>query len=88
MANMAQLAAEKFLGQFFSQQTPPTHGRPRVTLTFAQSLDGKIAGPGSAAVAISGHDSLVMTHVLRTLHDAILVGVGTVLSDNPNLNGV
>ncbi|KAI0361033.1 bacterial bifunctional deaminase-reductase [Trametes cingulata] len=60
--------------------------RPYVTLTFAQSLDAKIAGAGGAQLALSGKESLVMTHWMRTLHDAILVGIGTALNDNPQLN--
>uniref|UniRef100_M4B4M2 Bacterial bifunctional deaminase-reductase C-terminal domain-containing protein n=1 Tax=Hyaloperonospora arabidopsidis (strain Emoy2) TaxID=559515 RepID=M4B4M2_HYAAE len=35
---------------------------------------------------LSGRASLQMTHMLRTLHDGILVGVGTVIADNPSLN--
>ncbi|KAI9056975.1 bacterial bifunctional deaminase-reductase [Trametes sanguinea] len=61
-------------------------GRPYVTLTFAQSLDAKIAGAGGKQLILSGKESLVMTHWMRTLHDAILVGIGTALNDNPQLN--
>jgi riboflavin biosynthesis pyrimidine reductase len=35
---------------------------------------------------LSGASSMKMTHVLRTLHDGIIVGIGTVLADNPSLN--
>ncbi|CEP16982.1 hypothetical protein [Parasitella parasitica] len=59
--------------------------RPFVTLTFAQSLDGKIAKQGQQ-VLISGKESMAMTHRLRTLHDGILVGIGTALVDDPQLN--
>ncbi|KAI0715008.1 bacterial bifunctional deaminase-reductase [Earliella scabrosa] len=62
-----------------------TH-RPFVTLTFAQSLDAKIAGAGGKQLILSGKESMVMTHWMRTLHDAILVGIGTALNDNPQLN--
>jgi len=41
--------------------SPPTH-RPHVTLTFAQSLDAKIAGMGGRQIVLSGKDSMVMTH--------------------------
>eukprot|EP00913_Durusdinium_trenchii_P014120 g13253.t1 len=47
-------------------------GPPEVTLTYAQSLDGCIAGRTSERELISGHESMVMTHHLRTMHDAIL----------------
>ena len=60
-------------------------GRPLVTLTYAQSLDGSIAAQPGRPLALSGPESLAMTHRLRTLHDAILVGIGTVLADNPRL---
>jgi hypothetical protein len=60
--------------------------RPFNTLTFAQSLDGKIAKQGQQ-VLISGKESMAMTHRLRTLHDGILVGIGTALVDDPQLNG-
>lgn len=59
--------------------------RPWVTLAYAQSLDGSLAAPGGARLALSGPDSLRMTHRLRAWHDAILVGIGTVLADNPRL---
>ncbi|KAJ7103268.1 dihydrofolate reductase-like domain-containing protein [Mycena belliarum] len=64
----------------------PPATRPFVTLTFAQSLDGKIAGAGGAQLPLSGPESMRMTHWLRTLHDAILVGIGTALNDDPQLN--
>lgn len=60
-------------------------GRPFVTLSYAQSLDGCIAARPGEALALSGRQSLTLTHQLRASHDAILVGIGTVLSDNPQL---
>ncbi|OBZ79045.1 2,5-diamino-6-ribosylamino-4(3H)-pyrimidinone 5'-phosphate reductase [Grifola frondosa] len=60
--------------------------RPFVTLTFAQSLDARIAGAHGAQLALSGRESMVMTHWMRTMHDAILVGIGTALNDDPQLN--
>lgn len=59
--------------------------RPWVTLTYAQSLDGSIAARSGQSLAISGTASLHLTHRLRALHAAILVGVGTIRSDNPRL---
>jgi riboflavin-specific deaminase-like protein len=61
-------------------------GRPFVTLSYAQSLDGCISGRPGEALALSGRRSLILTHRLRAGHDAILVGIGTVFSDNPRLN--
>ncbi len=60
-------------------------GRPLVTLCYAQSLDGSITTQRGTPQALSGHASLVLTHRLRAAHDAILVGIGTVLADNPRL---
>jgi 2,5-diamino-6-(ribosylamino)-4(3H)-pyrimidinone 5'-phosphate reductase len=60
--------------------------RPHVTLTFAQSLDAKIAGEHSKQLILSGKDSMVMTHWMRTMHDGIMVGVGTAVNDDPQLN--
>ncbi len=61
-------------------------GRPLVTLSYAQSLDGSIAARRGSPLALSGPESLIMTHKLRAAHDAVLVGIGTVLADNPRLN--
>ncbi|KAF9213353.1 2,5-diamino-6-(ribosylamino)-4(3H)-pyrimidinone 5'-phosphate reductase [Podila verticillata] len=57
---------------------------PFVTLTFAQSLDGKIAGSQGRQLILSGAESMKATHMAR--HDAILVGIGTVLNDDPRLS--
>ncbi len=59
--------------------------RPFVTLTYAQSVDGCIAAQADQPLAISGPESLALTHQLRAAHDAILVGIGTVLADDPRL---
>jgi len=56
-----------------------------VTVTYAQSLDGSIAARHSQPLALSGPESLAYTHQLRAAHSAILVGINTVLSDNPQL---
>jgi 3,4-dihydroxy 2-butanone 4-phosphate synthase/GTP cyclohydrolase II len=59
--------------------------RPTATLAFAQSLDGSLAaGPGQP-LALSGPESLAYTHSLRAAHAAILIGLGTVLADDPQL---
>lgn len=60
-------------------------GRPFVTLSYAQSLDGCISRARGVPTPISGAESLQLTHKLRAAHEAILVGRGTLLADDPQL---
>jgi riboflavin-specific deaminase-like protein len=60
-------------------------GRPLVSLCCAQSLDGSLTDHPGQPLALSGPNSMLLTHQLRADHEAILVGVGTVLADNPSL---
>lgn len=60
--------------------------RPFVTLSYAQSWDGSITLRAGESLALSGEASTRLTHHLRSLHDGILVGIGTVLADDPQLN--
>jgi diaminohydroxyphosphoribosylaminopyrimidine deaminase/5-amino-6-(5-phosphoribosylamino)uracil reductase len=62
-----------------------TTGLPYVTVKWAQTLDGKIATAQGRSRWISSPASLKLAHRLRATHDAILVGVNTVLKDNPEL---
>jgi len=68
------------------QHSPQPEGRPFITLTYACSLDSKIAAAEGVQTILSGPMSKAMTHFLRTKHDAILVGSGTAITDNPGLN--
>lgn len=58
---------------------------PFITLTYAQSIDGCIAPLGGGTMQLSNPESQQLTHRIRAMHDAILVGVNTVLCDDPRL---
>lgn len=60
-------------------------GLPRVTLKMAASLDGKVSAGRGRRTSLSGPEASGFVHRLRHASDAILVGVGTVLVDDPLL---
>jgi 2,5-diamino-6-(ribosylamino)-4(3H)-pyrimidinone 5'-phosphate reductase len=77
----ARTFLEEFMPNYSKIKT-----RPHVTLTYAQSLDGRISLMPGVQTKISGPETKAMTHYLRSMHDAILIGVRTAVADDPSLN--
>jgi diaminohydroxyphosphoribosylaminopyrimidine deaminase/5-amino-6-(5-phosphoribosylamino)uracil reductase len=63
-----------------------TKGRPLVTLKLAVSADGKAGLAGRKPAVITGEAARTRVFQMRAEHDAIMVGIGTVLADNPHLS--
>jgi diaminohydroxyphosphoribosylaminopyrimidine deaminase / 5-amino-6-(5-phosphoribosylamino)uracil reductase len=62
-----------------------TRGRPYVMLKLAISADGKVGAAGRRPVAITGDAVRDRVHLLRAQNDAIMIGIGTALADDPML---
>ncbi len=62
------------------------NNRPFITVSYAQSVDGSIASRSRQPIGLSGPQSAVLTHQIRACSDAILIGIGTLLADDPQLN--
>ncbi len=59
--------------------------RPFIIVNYAMSIDGKIALPNRKQMKISNEEDMARVHKLRNECDAVLVGIGTVLTDDPKL---
>jgi diaminohydroxyphosphoribosylaminopyrimidine deaminase/5-amino-6-(5-phosphoribosylamino)uracil reductase len=77
--------AEQALAVALGHVLRVTEERPAVTLKFAVGADGLLPRGNGAPVWITGPDTRAHGHLLRARHDAILVGRGTVLADDPSL---
>lgn len=75
-----------FLEDYLPKGDVPRSDRPHITLTYATSLDSGLSIAPGQQTALSGPESKAMTHFLRSRHDAILIGVGTAIVDDPGLN--
>ena len=81
----SELALEcAFQNRFFLASV--SNGRPFVTLKYAMSLDGKLASRSGDSKWITGDEARLRVHQERALHQAIMVGRGTVEIDDPHLN--
>lgn len=61
------------------------HKRPFVTLKLAMSADGMLGLKGAGQVKITGAEARAQTDILRAHHEAIAIGIGTMLEDDPSL---
>ncbi|MCJ1277968.1 2,5-diamino-6-(ribosylamino)-4(3H)-pyrimidinone 5'-phosphate reductase [Puttea exsequens] len=75
---------DPYLPQTPTQLSPS--GFPHVTLTYATSLDSSLTLAPGMQTHLSSPVSKAMTHYLRSKHDAIIIGVGTAVADDPALN--
>jgi diaminohydroxyphosphoribosylaminopyrimidine deaminase/5-amino-6-(5-phosphoribosylamino)uracil reductase len=83
LATGSEAAAARLLNQSFRKRART--GRPLVTYKAAMTLDGRVAAPGGDSRWISATESRELVHSWRSECDAIAVGIGTALADDPLL---
>lgn len=81
-SNILQAEAEELNAGFIQRETA---GRPLVTLKTATTADGRIATRSGASQWITGPAARERVHLMRAQHDAIMVGINTVIADDPQL---
>ena len=81
-ANVLEDPAKQLLAPFIARTV---YDRPYVTLKWAETADGKVAGPGGKRLQISNERSSRLVRELRARCDAIVVGLNTVVADDPLL---
>jgi diaminohydroxyphosphoribosylaminopyrimidine deaminase/5-amino-6-(5-phosphoribosylamino)uracil reductase len=81
-APVVEAGSKQLLAPFIAQVI---HRRPYVTLKWAETADGKIAGPDGERILITGPESNRLVHELRGRSDAVLVGGQTLRTDDPKL---
>jgi GTP cyclohydrolase II len=72
------------VGDLMGEVRPQRH-RPYVVMKYAQSLDGRIATATGDSKWISGEAERVVSHSIRARCDAVMVGIGTIIADDPQL---
>ena len=85
-SGVLETEARSLLADWVVRHARATHSpRPFVTAKWAQSLDGRAAAVDGSSQWITGPEARADVHVRRAAADAILVGMGTLLSDDPSL---
>jgi diaminohydroxyphosphoribosylaminopyrimidine deaminase/5-amino-6-(5-phosphoribosylamino)uracil reductase len=79
------VAAEEAYRDHAGHISRMTLGRPHVLLKLALSADGKVGAAGRKPIAITGEAVRERVHLLRAEYDAIMIGIGTALADDPVL---
>lgn len=85
LAVTEEVLADEAFAAHLGHITRVDRGRPAVTIKMALTADGKVALPGGRPLRITGEDATARVHLLRSQADAIAVGIGTAIADDPLL---